>query len=81
MYATSVNSAAYDGPPGGNSPFTTHLLNNLEDHDLSVWEIFNKTGSDVLKVIGRMQHPELQITFFDAEKIFLGPHSPAQRQV
>jgi len=63
MYATSANSTADDGT-GRNGMFTSQLLNNLRVTGLSVHEVFNKTGEDVIRVSGGKQHPEISVRFF-----------------
>jgi len=72
MYATSAGSAADDGT-GSNGLFTGQLLNNLKQPGLSVRDIFDRTGEDVLRVSGGKQHPELSVRFFGASSAFIGP--------
>ena len=71
MYATSANSVASDGS-GRNGLFTGQLLNNLKSPGLSVRDIFDRTGEDVLRVSGGRQHPELSLRYFAASSVFLG---------
>ena len=71
MYATSANSTASDGS-NGNGLFTGRLLNNLQDQDLSVFEVFDKTMGDVIDVSNGRQHPELTLRFPGADKAYLG---------
>ena len=71
MYATSANSTAADGT-GRNGLFTSQLLSNLKTPGLSVREIFDRTGTDVLRVSNGIQHPELSIKFFGASNAYLG---------
>jgi len=71
MYATSANSVADDGT-GRNGLFTGQLLNNLKTPGLSVQEIFNKTGEDVIRVSNGRQHPEISLRFFGATSTYLG---------
>lgn len=63
MYATSANSTAEDGT-GRNGTFTTQLLNSLKTPGLSVQEMFNKTGEEVVKATNGRQHPEISLRFF-----------------
>jgi hypothetical protein len=63
MYATGANSTADDGI-GRNGLFTEQLLNSLRTPGLSVLEVFNRTGNDVIRVSGGRQHPEISIRFF-----------------
>ena len=65
MYATSANSVADDGGSGRNGLFTTQLLKNIKTPGLSVLEVFNKTGQDVLEASNGKQYPEISIKFFD----------------
>jgi tetratricopeptide (TPR) repeat protein len=79
MYATSAGSVADDGT-GSNGLFTGQLLNNLKTPGLSVRDLFDKTGEDVLRVSGGRQHPELSVRFFGASSAYLGtrptPNTP-----
>ncbi|MDR0323461.1 MAG: SUMF1/EgtB/PvdO family nonheme iron enzyme, partial [Treponema sp.] len=74
MYATSANSVAEDGS-GRNGLFTTQLLNNLKAPGLSVFEIFDKTMGDVIRVSNGRQHPELSLRFPGAASAYLGLRS------
>jgi len=71
MFATSTNSSAEDGS-GRNGLFTGQFLNNLKTPGLSLRDIFDKTGEDVLRVSNGRQHPELSIRYFAASNTFLG---------
>jgi len=71
MFATSANSIAADGMER-NGLFTSQLLQNLRTTGLSVRDIFDKTGNDVLRVSGGSQHPELSIKYFAASTTYLG---------
>jgi formylglycine-generating enzyme required for sulfatase activity len=83
MYATSANSTADDGT-GRNGLFTGELLKNLNTPGLSVRDIFDRTGEDVLRASGGRQHPELSVRYFAAASVFLGhqfsqnPQSPSR---
>jgi|GEM_PF-2323161 len=79
LYATSANSTAADGT-GRNGLFTSQLLNNLKTPGLSVRDMFDKTGEDVLKASGGKQHPELSLRFFGASSVYLGTR-PSQPPV
>ncbi|MDR0441947.1 MAG: caspase family protein [Treponema sp.] len=68
MYATSANSTAADGT-GRNGLFTGELLKSLKTPGLSVQEMFNKTGENVLLASGNVQHPEISIRYFGAAYI------------
>ena len=63
MYAAAAGQAAADGT-GRNGLFTGYLLNNLKTAGLSVREMLDKTGEDVLRVSGGQQHPEIFVRFF-----------------
>ena len=76
MYATSANATAVDGA-GRNGLFTSQLLNNLKAPQLSIRDIFDKTGEDVIRVSNGRQHPEISIRFFGASSVFLGSQSGA----
>jgi hypothetical protein len=72
MYATSANSIAEDGS-GRNGLFTGQLLNNIRTPGMSIRDIFDKTGEDVLRVSEGRQHPELSMRYFAAATAYLGP--------
>ncbi|MDR3020012.1 MAG: SUMF1/EgtB/PvdO family nonheme iron enzyme [Treponema sp.] len=63
VYATSANSVAEDGR-GRNGLFTTQLLKNLRTPGLTVQEMFNRTGQDVLDASNGNQHPEISLRYF-----------------
>ena len=67
-YATSPGSVAADGS-GRNGVYTKHLLSNLESPDLSVQEVFTRTGLEVMKETGRKQVPWTSST--PVEKFYL----------
>jgi formylglycine-generating enzyme required for sulfatase activity len=71
MYATSANSVAEDGI-GRNGLFTEQLLNNIRNQELSIRDVFDKTGEDVLRASNGRQHPELSLRFFGAASAYLG---------
>ena len=76
MYATSANSTADDGT-GQNGLFTAQLLRNLGTPGLSVRDIFDKTGEDVVRISNGRQHPELSVRYFGASTAYLGLKSAA----
>jgi len=71
MYATGANSTADDGSER-NGLFTGHLLNNLRNQGLNVFEVFDKTMDAVNKATNGRQHPELSLRFAGATSAFLG---------
>jgi formylglycine-generating enzyme required for sulfatase activity len=71
MYATSADSVAEDGT-GRNGLFTGQLLNNLRTQGLSVYEVFDRTMGDVIRVTNGRQHPELSLRFAGASSVYLG---------
>jgi len=71
MYATSANSTASDGT-GRNGVFTGQFLNNLKTPGLSVFQVFDNTMNDVIKVSGGRQHPELSLRFPGSANAYLG---------
>jgi formylglycine-generating enzyme required for sulfatase activity len=76
MYATGANSTAADGT-GRNGLFTGHLLNNLKQPGLSVFDVFDRTMGDVINVTRGIQHPELSLRYAGATRAYLGTR-PAQ---
>ena len=55
-FATSPNRTAADGE-GRNSPYTAALLRGLRDPSLSVTDLFNKVGAEVMQATGGAQVP------------------------
>ena len=64
VYATSANSTAADGA-GRNGLFTTQLLRNLKTQGLTIREVFDRTGMDVVQASNGVQHPEISVKYFD----------------
>jgi hypothetical protein len=62
-FATAAGSVAADGT-GQNGLYTTHFLKNLRTPGISVHELFNKTGADVISASGGQQIPALYSQFF-----------------
>jgi hypothetical protein len=81
MYAAASGQKADDGS-GRNGLFTSHLLNNLKNTGLSVYEVFDRTMGDVKNITGGRQDPELSLRFSGANSVYLGsrptPNTPAQ---
>jgi len=71
MYATGANSIASDGI-GRNGLFTSQLLDNLKTKGLSVFEVFDKTMGDVIRLTNGTQHPELSLRYAGATNAYLG---------
>jgi hypothetical protein len=63
-YATQHLSTAADGPPNGDSPFTSALLNNIATPGLDVKELFFKVGGEVIDSTMGRQRPEISVSFF-----------------
>jgi tetratricopeptide (TPR) repeat protein len=72
VYATSAGSTAQDGT-GRNGLFTKHLLNNLKTPDLSIREVFDRTGADVQQASNRAQVPAIYSQFFGAAYLGAAP--------
>jgi hypothetical protein len=69
VYATSAGQVASDGT-GRNGLFTSQFLNNLNDHNLEINEVFRRTGSDVRRASAEQQIPAVYSQFFGVA--FLG---------
>ncbi len=80
-YATSPGSVAADGP-GRNGTYTARLLKNLNDPGLTVQEVFNQTGLDVMSDTRDQQVPWMSST--PVPKFFLAsgtrPPVPPQKE-
>jgi tetratricopeptide (TPR) repeat protein len=72
MYATSINSVASDGIGRQNGLFTGYLLKNLRTPGLSVFEVFDRTMSDVILETNGKQNPELSISYPGANSTYIG---------
>lgn len=81
MYASAPGTVALDGV-GGNSPFTTALVQHLAEPGLSAFDAFLGISDAVAKSTGEMQVP--WIKFDGAGRSFrlftLGPDAPAANQ-
>jgi len=73
-FATSEGSVAADGE-GRNGLYTTHFLNNLKTPGISVQELFNKTGYDVIKASEGRQRPALYQQFYGTAYLGVRPQS------
>jgi len=71
MYAAGAGQTASDGTDR-NGLFTSHLLINLKDQSLSVFDIFDRTMDNVIKVTSGRQHPELSLRASGSASIYLG---------
>lgn len=40
-FATAPDTTAADGPPGGNSPYTEHLMPAMRTPGLDIFRVFN----------------------------------------
>jgi formylglycine-generating enzyme required for sulfatase activity len=75
VYATSAGAAASDGT-GQNGLFTTHLLNNLKNQDLEVYDLFRKTMADVRQASGGAQVPAIYSQLDTAAYLGRRPAAP-----
>ena len=57
VYAAAPGEAAYDGPPGGNSPFAAALLSEMEAPGRSLNEVLGATFEAVHRATGNVQTP------------------------
>jgi hypothetical protein len=80
VYATSAGSTAADGM-GRNGLFTTHLLNNLKKPGLSVRDVFDQTGADVMRASGGSQIPAIYSQFFDVAYLGTRPSAVVPQPV
>lgn len=53
-FSTAAGSVAQDGPPGGNSIYTKHLLANIEEPGLSAVEVFMRVRQGVAAETGQV---------------------------
>ncbi len=56
-FATDPNSVAFDGPPGGHSPFTKALLNHLADPGVPIETVMSRVRSEVWEATKNKQLP------------------------
>ncbi|MCL2237446.1 MAG: caspase family protein, partial [Treponema sp.] len=71
MYAAGAGQTALDGT-GRNGLFTSYLLTNLRDQNLSVFDVFDRTMANVIRNTSGRQHPELSLRASGSNLIFLG---------
>ena len=64
MFATSPGKTASDNPGGRNGLFTQELLKNLQQ-DISIDQIFKKTGKGVAEHSKYIQIPWVSSSLFD----------------
>jgi hypothetical protein len=69
VYATSAGSTAADGT-GQNGLFTSHLLNNLKNPKMEVYDVFRQTMADVQQASNGRQVPAISSQL--AELAYLG---------
>lgn len=77
-YATSPGSLAEDGS-GRNGVYTGSLLKNLIDPGLTVQELFNQTGLDVMQKTSRKQVPWVSST--PVPRFFLARGAPEDQNL
>jgi Caspase domain len=63
-YATAADEVASDGP-GRNSPFTTALIQRLQDPGLEVAKMFRRIAADVNEMTHGRQRPEIYVSLID----------------
>jgi hypothetical protein len=74
FYATAAGGTAQDGE-GRNGVFTGELLRHLGNPELTIGEVFNRTGAAVQAATGEMQRPSVYSTFYD--EIYLAKKTAA----
>ncbi|MDR1933300.1 MAG: SUMF1/EgtB/PvdO family nonheme iron enzyme [Spirochaetales bacterium] len=75
VYATSAGSTAADGT-GQNGLFTTHLLNNLKNQELELYDLFRRTMADVRQASGGAQVPAIYSQLDTAAYLGRRPAAP-----
>jgi hypothetical protein len=61
-YAASFGEPAMDTGPGGQSPYTSALLNQLESPTVSLWTALSRASTDVARYTGGRQRPFISST-------------------
>ncbi len=64
-YATSPGAVAFDGPDGGNSPFSSAVIRHLRTPKTEITEIFDRVRADVRSQTGGLQTPWVNSTLSD----------------
>jgi hypothetical protein len=71
-YATAPDTTAADGPPGGNSPYTAHLMNAMRTPGLDIFRVFNKAALDTRAGTNGQQSPWVSFSPIDGDFYFVG---------
>lgn len=75
-YATQYLDTAADGPPGGDSPFTAALLNDIATPGLDIKDLLFKVAREVVTATNGRQRPEISVSLYDPYQ--LGGPAPAE---
>lgn len=68
-FATSPNEVALDNPEGRNGLFTKSLLNHIKKENLTIQEILDLTGKDIVEESKEKQRPWIHNSIFKTKAI------------
>ncbi len=78
-FATDPRSAALDGKPGENSPFTKALLRHMEEPGVSIDTVMNRVRTDVWEETKQKQMPWVNTSIIG--EFILNPAAQPRQQV
>jgi len=68
-FATSPNEVALDNPDGKNGIFTKSLLNHITKENLTIQEVLELTGKDIVEETNNKQRPWIHNSIFKTKPI------------
>jgi uncharacterized caspase-like protein len=68
-FATSPNEVALDNPDGRNGLFTKSLLKHIEKENLTIQEILDLTGRDIVEESSNKQRPWIHNSIFKSKAV------------
>ena len=70
-FATAPDTTAADGPPGGNSPYTAHLINAMRTPGLDIFRVFNTAAVATRNGTNGQQQPWVSFSPIDGDFYFV----------
>lgn len=70
-FATAPDTTAADGPPGGNSPYTEHLINAMRTPGLDIFRVFNTAAVNTRAATRGQQLPWVSFSPIDGDFYFV----------
>jgi hypothetical protein len=70
-FATAPDTTAADGPPGGNSPYTAHLMTAMRTPGLDIFRVFNTAAVATRNGTNGQQQPWVSFSPIDGDFYFV----------